>query len=142
MKTSCTSCFFFQKIQTIWVCRWIYVSSLIHACIKFDVIKLNYKIYLQCQPIVVFLSSPQKCYKKYNSERQRHVKFIISSMDLDLVSTVFRQLQEKKRLELAYFSILQNPSKDTRFDKEQSNSFEWKQKVVYVTVRKKICITL
>ena len=63
-------------------------------------------------------------------------------MDLDLVSTVFRQLQEKKRLELAYFSILQNPSKDTRFDKEQSNSFEWKQKVVYVTVRKKICITL
>lgn len=45
-------------------------------------------------------------------------------MDLDLVSTVFRQLQEKERLELAYFSILQNPSKDTRFDKEQSNSFE------------------
>lgn len=49
-------------------------------------------------------------------------------MDLDLVSTVFRQLQEKERLELAYFSILQNPSKDTRVDKEQSNSFEMEAK--------------
>lgn len=60
-------------------------------------------------------------------------------MDLDLVSTVFRQLQEKERLELAYFSILQNPSKDTRVDKEQSNSFEMEAKSCfkYVTVWKK-----
>ena len=46
----------------------------------------------------------------------------------DNYTTVFRQLQEKERLELAYFSILQNPSKDTRFDKEKSNSVEMETK--------------
>ena len=99
--------FLFQKIQTIWVCRWIYLLLFFNIPWFMPVLSL-----MLVSWITKFLSSPQKCYKNYKWERQRYLKFIISSMDLDLVSSCinsFRTTTEKGKTWISIFLYSSKP---------------------------------